>query len=537
MPQIKSLACLVSRKTRNRYLNRLCTKNHLLVIFWYTVTVMRLIVYITSKIAHYRRQKIERDFCSADKEQDRVFRHLMCLFDGNTFAQTHLIKKSTTYSEFQENVPVSTYEEFFPYIKKMLLGEPRVVKKQTITIFAKSSGTTNARSKYIPITRSNLKRNHYQAGRDMIVWAVDEYKNTSFLGGKMLGTTGSFSFDPEFPKAKIGDVSAHLFHSLPWYARLTRPAKVDVFLKDNWHDKINQIVTCSQNEDIRILLGTPTWMLQILDHTLLQTNKKTIQEVWPKLSIFFHGAVQFAPYKKRFQEKIGTEIDCMNIYNASEGFIGFQYKKTNPDEFVLLTSHDIFYECILLADFRNGGRNASLLSTVEIGKEYVLILTTSGGLVRYILGDTVSFVSKNPYIFRLTGRTKQSLNTFGEEIILENIERAINRASEETVAQVAHFTVTSAVTHSIGYHDWAIEFYQEPKNLEDFVSIIDATLQEINSDYQAKRFDDMILGKPRLTVVKKGTFEKQIVVFSVIKSLTLHIINLGIKNTPITKKK
>ncbi len=467
---------------------------------------MRLMSGIVSFLARERRKKIERLLARADQEQALVFARLMKLFAESDFAHTHGLSKETTYEAFSLQTSVSSYEEFFPHIERMLKGVPGVVTEGVVSRFAKSSGTTNAKSKYIPITETNLTDNHYQAGRDMVVWAVDEYKNTRFLNGKTLGTTGNFCPDEKYPQAHIGDVSAHLFHSLPWYASRTRAAESDIFLKDNWKEKVVHLAEKTKTEDVRTLLGVPTWLLIIFDEVLSQTGKKTITEVWPNISMFFHGAMNFGPYKKVCEEKIGRKIDYMNIYNASEGFIGFQYKKEKSDEFVLLTSHDIFYECILLSDHRAGKTEAIPLSSIELGREYALVITTSGGLIRYSLGDTVVFTNKNPYLFRLTGRTKQSINTFGEEICVENIEQALASALRETHAKVAHFTVAPYINNGTGYHEWLIEFIQEPENIEAFIGMIDEQLKRLNSDYEAKRANDFVLRSPQITIIKPGTF-------------------------------
>lgn len=466
---------------------------------------MKLTGNIAFFLARLKKQKMERAFSRADQSQRVIFSKLMKSFDGSMYARQHAISAGSSYDTFAKNVPVVTYEEFFPVIESMLVGTPGQVIRGTVRSFAKSSGTTNAKSKYIPLTPKHLDENHYQAGRDMITWAVAEYKNTKILKGKMLGTTGNFCTDALYPHARIGDLSAHLVASLPWYAGRTRVAEPEVFVKEDWKEKVNHLVSYAVKEDVRMLVGTPTWMLVLLDEALNQTSKAHITQVWPNLSIFFHGAVNFTPYQKVFAEKVGKPIDYMNIYNASEGFIGFQYRKTRSDEFVLLTNHDIFYECILMSDYRKGERKAIPLSQVKLDREYALVITTGSGLVRYILGDTVVFTNKSPYLFRLTGRTKQSLNAFGEEVCVENIDQALAHALSQTQAEVAHYTVSSVVENGMGYHQWAIEFSKEPKDIDHFISLIDEQLKELNSDYEAKRAGE-IMRIPEIYVIRDGTF-------------------------------
>lgn len=468
---------------------------------------MNLLSGIILTVACKRKTFLEKKLKDALSEQKKIFQYLMELYDGNDFAKKYGISSRETYEEFQKKVPVVTYEEFFPYIERMLLGKSGVVKAPSISTFAKSSGTTNAKSKYIPLTKNNLKHNHYQAGRDMIVWAVAEYRNTEFVHGKTIGTTGSFSVDPLYPDAHIGDVSAHLFHSLPWYARRTRVADSDIMLHDSWQEKLVGIGSRAKEQDVRTLLGTPTWMIHIFDEVLKQTGKETISHVWPKVSMFFHGAVRFDPYKKVIEEKIGRPIDCMNIYNASEGFFGFQYKKENADQFVLLTHHDIFYEFISLALFRVGSKEAIPLSLVTTGIEYVLVITTSGGLVRYVVGDTIRFVGTKPFVFVLTGRTKQCLNTFGEEVVLDNIEEALRETLEHFDLSVSGYTVAPEVFgDGKGRHVWAIEFVTNPENSEEFSVHLDQVLQKLNSDYEAKRTNNLVLSALSIEIVSKQAF-------------------------------
>ncbi len=470
------------------------------------MTVGEKIIYY---IAKRRKLVIQQDFVDADAKQKKLFTRLLSLFEGSVFAQEYRLNRDTPYYEFQKNVPVFAYEDFYPYIEKMLNQEAGIVRKSTVTMFAKSSGTTNARSKYIPLTQSNLRNNHYQAGRDMITWAVAIHHNASFVTGKMIGTTGSFSYDSSYPHAQIGDVSAHLFHSLPWYAKHTRVTTRDIFLQDSWKEKVVNIAKDSITKNVRVVLGTPTWILHIFNEVLTQSGKKHIMEVWPKFSMFFHGAVNFEPYRKIFEEKVGKRVDYMNIYNASEGFIGFQYTQDDSNVFVLLTNHDIFYECILLSDFKSARYNAIPLCEVELHKEYILLLTTSGGLVRYSIGDTVRFSSKNPYLFELTGRTKQFLNTFGEEVSVENIDKALAEALLKTGGRVAHFTVAPIILEKgYGYHSWCIEWEGAPPNKELFEDTLDVSLRLINSDYDAKRTGDMVMKKLFIQEVPQGTFLK-----------------------------
>lgn len=457
--------------------------------------------------ARFKKRKFEKHVRHADQEQKKIFRKLVTNMTGSLFASDYHIDSHTSYEQFQKNVPISTYENFFPYIEKILQGEKNIVVSESITHFAKSSGTTNARSKYIPLPLSNLWGNHYAAGKDMLFSATTLYENPSFLYKQMIGTSGSFSPDSLYPKAIIGDVSTHLVSQLPWYVQKSRSAPLSTLTEPVWTKKIKDIVSLSIHKDVQSLFGTPTWILHILDEVLLQTGKKTVIEVWPNLSIFFHGAVYFEPYKKAFEERVGKSLYYMNIYNASEGYFGFQYTQEKPNEFVLLTHHDIFYECITMEDVKNNTLYAVPLAEVVLGTEYALVITTSGGLVRYMIGDTVRFTQKNPYLFELTGRTKQRLNVFGEEVSIENLENALLETVHLFHTPVAYFTTTTHVTEQgTGHHIWCLEFEKEQPTESEFVDTLDSHLKKYNSDYDAKRTNDYILSKPQIVIVKQGTF-------------------------------
>lgn len=476
-------------------------------VFWYTVCMKRSIDNILLWYARFKRRQFEKRIACADQEQKKVFRKLVTQMTGSLFASDHQIDSKTSYAEFQKTVPLNTYESFFPYIEKILQGEKNIISGQNIRQFAKSSGTTNARSKYIPLPSSNLWGNHYKAGKDMLFSATTLYQHPSFLYTQMIGTSGSFSGDPLYPKAIIGDVSTHLISKLPWYVKKSRSAPLDILTEPIWQKKIKNLVSLSIPKDVQSLFGTPTWILHILDEVLHQTGKKTAIEVWPNLSLFFHGAVYFEPYKKAFEERVGKSLYYMNIYNASEGYFGFQYTKEKSNEFVLLTHHDIFYECVPLDSLDNDVVSAIPLSEITLGIEYALVITTSGGLVRYMIGDTVRFTHKNPYLFELTGRTKQRLNVFGEEVSVENVENALLETAHLCTAPIAHFTITTHITEQgTGHHLWCIEFEHAKPDIEVFRDTLDTQLKKYNSDYDAKRSNDYILSKPEIIFVKQGTF-------------------------------
>lgn len=467
----------------------------------------RIINQILLGYARCKNAQFKKRVSNADQEQKKIFQRLITNMSGNVFAREYSIDAHTSYEDFQKKVPVMMYENFFPYIEKILHKEKNIVFKGTVSSFAKSSGTTNARSKYIPLPDAHLLNNHYRAGKDMLFFATTSYKNPSFLYQKMIGTSGSFSVDPFYPHACIGDVSTHLVSKLPWYARMSHSAPMTVLTESIWQKKITELVTHSKSKNVQSLFGTPTWMIHILDEVLMQTGKKNILEVWPYLSYFFHGAVFFEPYKKAFEARVGKPLYYMNIYNASEGYFGFQYDTEKSDEFVLLTHHDIFYECLPLDQLGTLHPEALPLSEITLGTEYALVITTGGGLMRYLIGDTIRFTAKNPYLFQLTGRTKQRLNTFGEEVSIENLETTLLETVSMYHTEYTHFTTTTSMTdQGTGHHVWCIETTQPIPENSSFVDTLDTMLKTYNSDYDAKRSGDYIIQKPQIIFVKPGTF-------------------------------
>lgn len=472
---------------------------------------MRFVHTGIKKLASTRAQKIADSFFSAEKDQKSLLEKIIKDRDHTLFSKEYGLFRTTSYEVFTKIIPVFTYESFYPYIEQVLKNEKNVLTNGRVSHFAKSSGTTNARSKYIPLPKKNLLNNHYKVGKDICAWVIDRFTDESFYLGKTISITGSMVRIPEYISAHVGDISAHLVSFLPWWAKRSRATKLSTALLPEWTTKSASIVQESLLKDVRILAGAPTWILEIFDRALEKTGKKTVREIWPHVQVFFHGAVDFKPYKKLFEQKLGdSSITYVNVYNASEGAFGFQYKKDISDEFVLLTNHDVFYEFISMTDFRNDNMDAIPLWEIEVSKEYALVITTSGGLTRYVIGDTLMFISKNPYLFKLTGRIKQSLNTFGEEVVVGNIEHALAEVLLRFPVTLRHFTIAPEYMKDkqAGCHHWVIEFEQAPEDIDVFRKEIDAQLRACNSDYDAKRKGDIVLGLPKITIVPRGTFDK-----------------------------
>ncbi|MFA0961942.1 GH3 auxin-responsive promoter family protein [Roseivirga sp. BDSF3-8] len=413
-------------------------------------------------------------------------------------------------SQFQQRVPISTYEDLFPYIDRLLKGEQNVLWPTEIKWFAKSSGTTNARSKFIPVSSEALEDCHFKGGKDMISIYVNNYPETRVFTGKGLVVGGSHQIN-QFDTSRnsfYGDVSAVLVKNMPWWAQAARVPSMDIALLDNWEEKIEKMARATADEHVTNISGVPTWTLVLLQRILEITGKDDITEVWPDLEVFVHGAVSFTPYRDVFQQLIPSSgMHYLETYNASEGFFGIQ-DRTDSYEMLLMLDYGIFYEFIPMDEWDKEDPTVLTLDQVETGKNYAVVITTNAGLWRYKIGDTVKFTSTDPYRIKISGRTKHFINAFGEEVIIENAEEAITEACSRTNAVIDNFTAAPRYleTGKKGGHEWIIEFKCRPSDQESFISVLDETLRKINSDYDAKRQADLALERPVIHFVNEGTF-------------------------------
>lgn len=412
-------------------------------------------------------------------------------------------------AQYQTRVPVSGYEELFPYIHRMMLGGQKVLWPSPIHWFSKSSGTTNARSKFIPVSKESMQQAHFQGGKDVIGLFFHNCPDTQFYWGKGLSIGGSFQANPDNPESHYGDVSAVIMQNLPRWAQWLRTPPVEVATLEKWEEKIEKMVEITTKQNVTSILGVPTWAIVLIQRILEVTGKKTLMEVWPNLEVFIHGAVSFQPYRSLVDQLVGkpSGLYYQETYNASEGFFAIQ-DDLSRDDMLLMLDYGIFYEFATLDEIDKPFPKTIPLEEVELMKNYALIISTSGGLWRYKIGDTVKFTSKNPYRIKITGRTKHFINVFGEELIIENAETAISKACGATGAIIDNYTAAPIFmdnTHK-GGHEWVVEFKQPPNHLETFVQVLDQTLRQVNSDYDAKRYHDMALQLPVLHSVPPGTF-------------------------------
>lgn len=417
-----------------------------------------------------------------------------------------------TYTDFARQVPIHDYEQMKPYIEETMKGRQNIIWPTEIEWFSKSSGTTSSRSKYIPVSQEALEECHFKGGKDMISLYVNNYPDSKLFSGKALTIGGSLSENPlaSRSKSKVGDISAVITHNLPIWVQMARTPSLETALMDEWEAKIDKMAREVMDENVTSISGVPTWTIVLLQRILELKKANNILEVWPNIEVFFHGAVAFGPYRSLFKELIPSEkMRYMETYNASEGFFGIQDQR-DSDELLLMLDYGIFYEFIPMEEWERENPKVIPLSQVELGKNYAILITTNAGLWRYKIGDTVKFTSIEPYRIKISGRTKHFINAFGEEVIVENAEKAVQEAADATGATITNFTAAPVYfgdSKSKGAHEWVIEFRKMPEDQEFFVQCLDETLRKINSDYDAKRYKDMALTKPKVHLVSEGVFE------------------------------
>ena len=408
---------------------------------------------------------------------------------------------------FETNVPIQQYESIEDAIERTRKGEQNIFWPTPIKWFAKSSGTTNAKSKFIPVSEEALEDCHLKAGKDMLCLYINNNPDSELFIGKGLRLGGS-SAVYEDNNSHFGDLSAIIIENLPFWADFSSAPRQETALLGEWETKLSAIVEETIHEDITSLVGVPSWMLVLLKKVLEKTGKSNILEVWPNLEVYFHGGVSFNPYREQFKKLIPKkDFQYYETYNASEGFFAIQ-DQNNSLDLLLMLDYGIYYEFIPMDKFNGENSEAIPLKKVKLNQNYAMVITTNGGLWRYLIGDTVKFTSLNPFKIRITGRTKHFINVFGEELVIENAERAIKHACVKTKAEICDYTVAPIFMddNRSGGHEWLIEFTKEPKNLDYFSELIDNSLKASNSDYEAKRYNNLTLAPPKITVAKSGLF-------------------------------
>ena len=411
------------------------------------------------------------------------------------------------YKDFSANVPIHKYESFEPIIERCRKGEQNLFWPTDIKWFAKSSGTTNAKSKFIPVSDDALEYCHLKAGKDMLCLYINNNENTQLFTGKSLRLGGSSDVYKD-NNSYFGDLSAIIIENMPLWADFSSAPSQEVALMSEWETKMEAIIDETINENITSLVGVPSWMLVLLNRILERTGKENILEVWPNLEVYFHGGVNFNPYREQYKRIIPKkDFHYYETYNASEGFFAIQ-DRNNSKELLLMLDYGIFYEFIPMSDYKGESSKAISIAKVKKDIDYALMITTNGGLWRYLIGDTIRFTSLHPYRIKITGRTKHYINVFGEELNIENVEDALKLTCEKTKALIKEYTVGPIFMKGKekGGHEWVIEFEEEPKSLSYFTETLDNSLKAINSDYEAKRYKNMTLMHPKIHKAKKGLF-------------------------------
>ncbi len=440
--------------------------------------------------------------------QKNQLSYLLQTAKNTEFGELYRFGKIKIEKEFQQQIPLQSYESLLPYIERNLKGEQNLLWPGIVNWFAKSSGTTDNKSKFIPITKDNLFNCHYQAGKDILALYCNQFHDARIFNGRSLTMGGSHEINPLNKNSYIGDLSAILIDNLPFWVRQMRSPKKEITFLGDWEEKLNKMADETIHQNITSISGVPSWTSIFFQKVLEKTGKENIEKVWPNLEMYIHGGVNFMPYTDQYKKFFpGNKLRYIEIYNASEGFFGIQ-PEDNVKDLLLMLDYCIFYEFIPLEEFEKENPKTLLLEEVEINKSYALVITTNSGLWRYQLGDTITFTSVDPHKFIISGRTKHFINAFGEELMVGNTDKAIAIAAEKCKVNVIDYTAAPkffAEGHC-GVHEWLIEFDDAPSDLTLFTYCLDNALKSLNSDYETKRYLNLILKQPEISIVKKGTF-------------------------------
>lgn len=439
--------------------------------------------------------------------QNELLHHLIGMAKNTQIGREYDFKSIKNYKDFAERVPIQNYENVEPLIERSRRGENNIFWPTPIKWFAKSSGTTNAKSKFIPVSPESLEDCHYAASKDLLCLYLNNNEDSQLFTGKSLRLGGSKELYRENGTA-FGDLSAILIDNMPFWASYSSTPNSEISLMSDFEKKMQAVVDCTIRENVTSIAGVPSWMLVLLNNIIKTTHKSSLLEVWPDLEVYFHGGVSFEPYKEQYRKLIPSDnFKYYEIYNASEGFFAVQDQNFS-NELLLMLDYGIFYEFIPMDSYGSHEEEIIPLSEVETGKNYAVVITTNAGLWRYKIGDTIRFTSLNPYRIKVTGRTKHHINVFGEELIIENAEEALKKVSQLTDCEIVDYTAGPIFMEGSekGAHEWIIEFKTPPDNLMHFQKTLDQTLQTLNSDYEAKRSNNTTLNMLKINQAKQGLF-------------------------------
>ena len=459
-----------------------------------------------ARMRHWRIEQWQNDPIAAQRE---VLQDLVTHGQYTEFGRKYGFNDLFSIRKFKEAVPIHEYEDLKPYIERIMQGEENILWNTPVNWFAKSSGTTSDKSKFIPITQESLEDCHFQGAKDVLTLYYNNRNESDLLTGKGLVIGGSHQISQVNEDIQYGDLSAVLLQNTPMWANWIRTPELSIALMDEWEDKIEKLAESTINEDVTSISGVPTWTLILIKRILEITGKKTLKEVWPNLELYVHGGVSFTPYRDQFKKLIGDGCCYLEMYNASEGFFAAQ-DMPGEEGMLLFVENGIFYEFMPVSEYGKENPQTIGLNKVVPGENYALVISTNGGLWRYLIGDTVQFTSTYPFKLKVSGRLKQYINAFGEELIAENADKAIAIASEKTGLLVNDYTAAPVYfgDNNKGAHEWLIEFEQKPENIHQFAVELDSALKAVNSDYEAKRYKDIALGLPVVHALHKGVFNQ-----------------------------
>lgn len=469
---------------------------------------MRLFKRSLKNLFVLRYKKIDQFTKDPKGIQEQVLNELIHTARKTEWGIDHDFKRVKNYQQFSESVTINDYETLKGSIERMIAGGKNILWPGQVKWFAKSSGTTNDKSKFIPVSDESLRKCHYKAALDVFALYVKNNPETKVLKGKNLTIGGSQKVSTLSEKTRTGDLSAVMLYNLPYISRLKNTPSADISLIPDFEEKIEKIVQNTIHENIVSFSGVPSWFLVMIKKILEETGKENLLEVWPNLEVFAHGGVNFEPYREQYKKLIPSEnMHYVNTYNASEGFFSIQ-NDPRSDDMLLMLDYGIFYEFIAMDHFFDCDRKAIPLWEAETGVNYAMVITTNGGLWRYIIGDTVMFTQKYPYKIKITGRTRHFINAFGEELIIDNADKGLKKACDQTGAIINEYTAGPVFMgeEGKGHHQWIIEFEKQPDNIDSFAEILDNELQMLNSDYEAKRFKNLALKKLQIIQAPSGTF-------------------------------
>ena len=466
---------------------------------------------LVNKVYFSRRLKhLEQYVSGAEELQMGVLRHLTSRAADTLWGHEHGYDRVHSYEDFARSSSVNEYNDLKGYIQRMREGERDILWPGNVRWFAKSSGTTSDKSKFIPVSYEGLKQIHYLGSTDCVTCYLTLNPKSRIFSGKSLVLAGSHAPNLNTPNSLVGDLSAILVENAPKPVSLTRVPQKKVSLLADFEEKRDLIARITMTQNITNLSGVPSWMLSVLNRILELSGEQTLDNIWPHLEVFFHGGVAFTPYREQYKNIIHLpNMHYLETYNASEGFFGVQSDFLDP-ALLMMVDYGIFYEFIPLEQLGRADAEIVPLWGVEPGVNYAMVISTCCGLWRYLIGDTVKFTQKNPYKFVITGRTKHFINAFGEELIVDNAERGLEQACIATGAQVTEYTAAPIFMdeHAKCRHQWVIEFAKRPDSIEEFAAILDRSLQAINSDYEAKRYKDITLQPLEIIEAKPGLFDQ-----------------------------